>query len=404
MRNVKNLCLLASMAIISITTSAQNDYNPIPSSVQMLNIAPEARGTSMGDAGVATSPDVNSQYWNPAKYAFMDSRSGVSLSVTPWLRKLVNDINLFYMAGYYRFDKRQTISASIRYFSLGDLIFTDEDGNTTGTYKPNEFCIDGAYSILLSNNFSGAVALRYIHSDLGFQQDDDGYSAGNAFAADLAFYYNKPLRLGANNATVMAGINISNIGTKITYDNGATNQYLPANMRLGVGFEYEIDRYNKVGATVDFNKLLVPTPNYRNTNEDGVAESTSSRRDEYYDKSVVSAIFHSFNDAPGGAKEELQEIDMQGGIEYSYNDLFFARGGYHYNHENKGNLKYATIGLGLKYQMIDVAASYIFSVGNSNANSALANTVRITLGFDLGKAFNMGGSSARNGSNNNGRR
>ena len=148
MRNVKNLCLLASMAIISITTSAQNDYNPIPSSVQMLNIAPEARGTSMGDAGVATSPDVNSQYWNPAKYAFMDSRSGVSLSVTPWLRKLVNDINLFYMAGYYRFDKRQTISASIRYFSLGDLIFTDEDGNTTGTYKPNEFCIDGAYSIL----------------------------------------------------------------------------------------------------------------------------------------------------------------------------------------------------------------------------------------------------------------
>ena len=397
MKNAKTLCLIATLTTISITSIAQNDYNPIPSSVQMLNIAPEARGTSMGDAGVATSPDVNSQYWNPAKYAFMESRSGVSLSVTPWLRKLVNDINLFYLAGYYRFDKRQTISASIRYFSLGDLIFTDDDGNTTGTYKPNEFCIDGAYSILLSNNFSGAVALRYIHSDLGFQQDDDGFSAGNAFAADLAFYYNKPLHLGGNNATFMAGINISNIGTKITYDNGATNEYLPANMRIGAGFEYELDRYNKVGATVDFNKLLVPTPTYRYTDGEE-ADDAYSRKMAYYDQSVVSAIFHSFNDAPNGGKEELQEIDIQGGIEYSYNDLFFARGGYHYNHENKGNLKYATIGGGLKYQMIDLAVSYIFSVGNSNANSALANTIRITLGFDLGKAFNMGGTS--NGRNN----
>ena len=398
MKTANKLLTAIAMMTIGITASAQDDYNPIPTSVQMLNIAPEARGTSMGDAGVATTPDVNSQFWNPAKYAFIESRSGASLSVTPWLRKLVNDINLFYLAGYYRFDKRQTISASIRYFSLGDLIFTDDDGNTTGTYKPNEFSIDAAYSILLSNNFSGAVALRYIHSDLGFQQDDDGYSAGNAFAADLAFYFNKPLRLASNNATIMAGINISNIGTKITYDNGSTNEYLPANLRLGVGFEYELDRYNKIGATVDFNKLLVPTPDYRysNVSEGEEIKDAYTRKMDYYDKSVVSSIFSSFTDAPGGAKEEFQEIDIQGGIEYSYNDLFFARGGYHYNHENKGNLKYATIGLGVKYQMINVAASYIFSVGDSNANSALANTVRITLGFDIGKAFNLGGNQSRN--------
>ncbi len=368
------------------TTTIAADYNPIPSSVQMLNIAPEARGTSMGDAGVASTPDINSQFWNPAKYVRMDSKAGAEISVTPWLRNIISDINLFTLMGYYKINERNAVSASIRYFSLGQLEFFDDQGNQQGDYKPNEFCIDAAYSLALSKVFSGAIALRYIHSDLGFQVDDDGYSKGNAFAADIAFYFKKPLRVAGSKADLMAGINISNIGTKITYDNGVTNQYLPANLKIGVGFWYEIDRYNKIGATIDANKLLVPTPNYRNTTED--SESMYEKRQKYYDKSVVSAIFSSFTDAPRGAKEELEEIDLCGGIEYTYNNMFSARLGYHNNPENKGNLKYGTAGLGIKYQMINVAASYVFAVGDAASNSALANTVRISLGFDIGKIMN----------------
>ncbi|MCQ2200873.1 MAG: type IX secretion system outer membrane channel protein PorV [Bacteroidales bacterium] len=375
---------LATTALcVSVNSFAQeSDYNPIHSSVQMLNIGPEARGTAMGDAGVATSPDVNSQHWNPAKYAFMESKAGASLSVTPWLRNIIGDINLFYAAGYYQLKPRNTVSASVRYFSLGDLIFTDDEGYEEGTYKPNEFSIDAAYSLKLSNEFSGAVALRFIHSDLGFQMDDDGYSAGNAFAADIAFYYKKGLKLAGNEADLMAGINISNIGTKITYDDGVTNEYLPANLRLGVGFAYKLDQYNKIAATVDLNKLLVPTPNYKNltSGEDDMYEA----RMKYYDKSVVGAIFSSFGDAPRGGKEELEEIDISGGVEYTYNDLLSARFGYHHNPENKGNLKYASAGLGIKYKLMSVDASYVFTVGDANNNSALNNTIRITLGFDLG--------------------
>lgn len=379
------LVAVLSGLLFSGNAIAQDDYNPIPTSVQMLNIAPEARGTAMGDAGVASTPDINSQHWNPAKYAFMESKAGASLSITPWLRSLVSDINLFYGAAYYKINRRNTVSASLRYFSLGNLVFYDDRGDEQGTYKPNEFAIDAAYSLSLSDNLSGAVALRYIHSDLGFQLDDDGYSAGNAAAADIAFYFKKSISIDRSNAAeIMAGINISNIGTKVTYDNGTTNEYLPANLRLGVGIWYDIDHYNRIGATIDLNKLLVPTPTYRFDSDEDSDDDTYTRRMKYYDKSVIGSIFSSFNDAPNGAKEELQEIDLCGGIEYTYNKIFSARLGYHNNPENKGNLKYATAGLGVKYKMLNVDASYIFAVGEANSNTALANTVRITLGFDLG--------------------
>lgn len=360
-----------------------DDYNPIPTSVQMLNIAPEARGTAMGDCGVATTPDIMSQHWNPAKYAFMESDCGANLSITPWLRNIISDINLFYAVGYYKINDRNIVSASIKYFSLGDLVFYSDAGDEQGTYKPNEFSIDAAYSLPLGKSFSGAVAMRYIHSDLGYQQTDDGYSAGNAFAADLAFYFNKQIKIDRQNANIMAGINISNVGSKISYDDGVTNEYLPANLRIGAGFWYPIDKYNTIGATVDFNKLLVPTPTYRSSDDDE-ATDTYEERMAYYDQSVISSLFKSFGDAPGGAKEEFHEIDISGGIEYAYKDMFFARGGYHHNHESKGNLKYATVGIGIKYEMIAVDASYIFTVGQANSNSALANTIRISLSFDIG--------------------
>ncbi len=382
MKKITRLTTLAIAALCLGTAHAQSDYNPIPTSVQMLNLAPEARGTSMGDAGVASTPDISSQYWNPAKYSFMKSKAGASLSITPWLRKLVSDINLFYAVGYYKIDKRNTVSASIRYFDLGELVFYNDEGYENGDYNPSEFAIDAAYAIQLSKTFSGAVAMRYIHSDLGFQQDDDGYSPGNAFAVDLAFYFKKPLRIQGNSADVMAGINFSNIGTKISYDDGVTNEYLPANLRIGAGFWYDLDRYNRIGATIDFNKLLVPTPDYKYNTDDDV--DTYTKKMEYYDQSVIGSIFSSFGDAPNGFKEELQEIDICGGIEYTYNDMFSARAGYHHNHENKGNLKYATVGIGLKYQMLSADVSYIFTIGQANSNSALANTIRISLSFDLG--------------------
>lgn len=362
----------------SESTTIPREYNPIPSSVQMLNIAPEARGSSMGDAGVATTPDINSQYWNPAKYIRMDSKYGAALSVTPWLRNIISDINLFALMGYYQVNDRNCVSMGIRYFSLGDLVFYNDQGDDEGTYKPKEFCIDAAYSLALSKYFSGAIALRYIHSDLGFQFDDDGYSKGNAFAADIAFYFKKPLLIAGNGADLMAGINISNIGSKISYDDGVTNEYLPANLRLGVGFWYEIDKYNKIGATVDFNKLLVPTPDYG----DGADYET---RQAYYDQSVIAGIFKSFADSPRGAREEFEEVDICAGVEYTYNNMFSGRFGYHNNPDNKGGLKYCSAGLGIKYQMIDIAASYVFGVGDHQYNEALANTVRITLAFDISR-------------------
>ncbi len=375
------LTVVILLVLTSVARAEDVDYNPIPTSVQMLNIAPEARGSAMGDAGVASTPDINSQHWNPAKYAFMDSNLGASLSITPWLRKLVSDINLFYAVAYYKIDQRNTVSASLRYFSLGDLVFYNDLGNENGSYKPNEFALDAAYAILLAKGFSGSVAMRYIHSDLGYSFDDDGYKAGNAFAVDLAFFYTTDFHFkNGQSGTLNAGINFSNIGTKITYDDGVTNEYLPANLRLGAGFWYKLDKYNTLGAALDFNKLLVPTPTYRASEGEDVYEEKM----KYYDKSVIGSLFTSFGDAPGGAKEEFQEIDICAGLEYIYNELVFARVGYHNNSKSKGNLKYATVGIGVKYSFVNLDVSYLFSIGQANSNSALANTIRITLGFDIG--------------------
>ncbi len=380
----KVLYTLLGLTLSSVTFAADDlgsDYNPIPSSVQMLNIAPEARGTGMGDVGVATTPDINSQYWNPAKYIRMQSMAGASVNVTPWLRNIISDINLFTMFGYYKLNQRNAVSAGIRYFSLGDLVFYNDDGVEEGSYKPNEFSIDGAYTLALSDRLSGAISMRFIHSDLGFSYNDDGYSKGNAFAADVAFYYRRPIKLAGYKGDLMFGVNLSNIGTKITYDNGTTNEYLPANFRLGGGLWVDFDEYNRIGLALDFNKLMVPTPNYRS---DSDTESSLNRRQAYYDKSVIGSIFRSFTDAPGGFKEEMKEVDICVGAEYTYKSMFSARLGYHNNPPDKGNLKYMSAGVGVRYQMLDVNASYIFAVGNANRNTALANTIRISLGFDIG--------------------
>lgn len=373
----------------SVSSWAQKDlFNPINTGVNSLNIAPDSRGGGMGDVGAATDPDNNSQYWNPAKYPFTIGRAGVSISYTPWLRKLVNDIDLAYLAGYYRIGDYQAISGSLRYFSLGEVPMGG-DATTGPTYNisPYEMAVDVAYSRMLSERFSAAVALRYIYSDLAYKQDEE-VTPGSAFAADIAFYYTNYIMLAQRECMLSFGLNLSNIGTKISYDGGNSSQFLPTNFRLGGSLLAPIDDYNTIAFSLDINKLMVPT---RPTEEQYKAATGAEevdpkdyndwlRAEGYNDISPIKGIFKSFSDAPGGFKEELQEIQWSLGVEYTYHNQFSVRGGYHYEHENKGNRKYFSFGAGFKMSVFSLDAAYLVSTAQSNP---LDQTLRFTLGFDL---------------------
>ena len=361
----------------------KNQLNPVYHGVTSLAIAPDARGGGLGDVGAATDPDVNSQYWNPAKYPFCISRAGVSLNYTPWLRSLTPDIDLANITGYYRIGNYDALSASLRYFSLGEVIA----GSEQDIIKPYEFAVDVAYSRMLSETFSAAVALRYIYSDLAYRADDET-TPGSAFAADIAMYHNGYIMMGNRECQLGWGLNISNIGSKISYDEGNTSEFLPTNLRLGASLLIPLDEYNRLAISADANKLLVPT---RPTMEQYIAETgadeqdysgyTSWLQDEgYYNVSPISGIFKSFNDAPGGTKEELQEIQWSVGAEYSYNDQFFLRAGYHYEHPNKGNRKYYTLGAGFKMNVCSIDAGYVISAAQNNP---LDQTLRFSLSFDM---------------------
>ncbi|MCG8578417.1 MAG: type IX secretion system outer membrane channel protein PorV [Bacteroidales bacterium] len=355
---------------------AQNDANnAITTAAPFLNINPDSRAAGMADAGVATSPDLNSQFLNPAKYAFIDGDMGAAISFTPWLRKLVDDINMSTATFYYRLDKMQVISASLRYFSMGEITFSNGPDDPGYQGKPNEFAIDAAYSRVLSDKFSGAVAFRYIRSDLtnGYSNTGESLQAGDAFAADIGFYFREPMRVNRNDAEFTAGINISNIGSKISYD-GVNKEYLPTNLKLGVGYAMELDRYNSIAFALDVNKLLVPSNQIKPEDADDDWEDPNN------DKSVPAAIFDSFSDAPGGFEQEMQEINFSLGAEYWYNKQFAIRAGYFHEHENQGNRKFASAGFGLKFNMFTLDASYIIPMVQNNP---LANTMRFSLSFDL---------------------
>jgi hypothetical protein len=361
--------------------STLSGANVITTGVPFLTIAPDSRAAGIGDAGVATSPDVNAQHWNPAKYAFLESDMGVALSYSPWLRALVNDINLAYLAGYKKLDEYQTLSASLRYFSLGDILFYNELAEFTGQQKPNEFAIDFGYTRLLSDYWSGAVAIRYIRSDLtGGQMINNTPSyAGNSYAADVAFYYRNQFQMRRAENVFSAGINIQNIGAKISYTDGEVKDFIPTNMKLGIAYTTELDDYNTFTFAFDANKLLVPTPP-EITDPYYNADSTLFTGGINSDKSVVEGIFTSFGDAPGGFKEELQEITLSAGVEYWYNQQFALRAGYFHEHENKGNRKFMTAGAGFKLNVFSLDFAYLFPLAH---NHPLANTLRFTLSFDV---------------------
>ena len=363
------------------TSSAQDDdkvtmFNPVEHAVISQTIAPDARAAGMGDVGAATEPDVNSQYWNPAKYPFCISRAGVALNYTHWLRQLVNDIDLAYVAGYYRIGDYSAISGSLRYFSLGE-VFTDY-GQSDMTVKPYEMSLDVAYSLMLSEHFSMAAALRWIYSDLRYDYSEDSKPA-SAFAADVAMYYNRYLNLGSRECQFALGLNLSNIGSKISFYGDEESQFIPANMRLGASLLIPVDEWNRFTITADANKLLVPTVPAQEEGESNTDYQDRVRR-EYSDMSAISGMFKSFSDAPGGFKEELDEVQWSLGAEYVYHDQFSLRAGYHHQAESKGNLKYFTVGGGFRMNVFSLDVGYVISTARTNP---LDQTLRFTLAFDM---------------------
>lgn len=360
---------------------AKNEFNPVQTGVTSLGIAPDARGASMGDLGVATEPDVNSQYWNPSKYAFAYDKGAMSISYTPWLSKLVKDIYLANLAGYWKLGRNdnQAISASLRYFSLGEVNMTDGSGVTTQSINPYEMAIDLGYSRKLSDNFSMGIAFRYIYSDLFANSSDAGGQEGSsAFAADISGYYTSYPIIGRNECQWSWGWNISNIGSKISYDNGSQQAFLPTNLRLGTTFTFPLADYHNLALSLDLNKLLVPTkPRLQDYENE---EEWNDAVEEWNDMSGISGIFKSFSDAPGGRKEELREITYSIGAEYNYNQQLFLRAGYFHENEFKGNRQYYGLGAGFALNVLRLDASYMIAAAQ---NSPLDQTLRFTLSFNM---------------------
>ncbi len=382
------LILPAASAALAQNDIKDNDFNPVNTGVTTLSITPDARGSGMGNLGAATDPDMNSQFWNPSKYAFAYGQGGLALSYTPWLRKIVNDIFLADLSGYWKLGSgdNQAISASFRYFSLGEVTMGGQAGEgTLQTLNPYEFALDLGYSRKLSEKFSMGVVLRYILSDLSY---DDAYSgesntAANAFSVDLSGYYVTYPMIGRNECQFSWGFDISNIGTKVSYDHGTNYAYLPTNLRLGTQFMFPLADYNTLAIGLDLNKLLVPTmpreKDYDMNTVQGQIEYEEAK-EKWETMSPIAGIFKSFSDAPGGFSEELKEINVSFGAEYAYNQQFFARLGYNYENAMKGGRSYFTFGAGFSLNVVKLDASYMMATAQS---SPLDQTLRFTLTFDM---------------------
>jgi hypothetical protein len=382
----KLLITICLASILFVQAQAQDDeddkvnqFSPLNTAVPSLSIAPDARGGAMGDNGVSTLPDIASQYWNPSKYAFMESKAGVGLSYTPWMRKVVGDVALAYLSGYYKLgpNDNHAIGASIRYFSLGEVPLTTIGGVKYLDINPYEMSVDLGYNMKLNDGLAAGATLRYIRSDMGADAEYE-LQAGNAVAADLSFYGEKYLLFGESECLWSGGLNISNIGTKITYDGGTTNQFLPTNLRIGTGLLMPLDEFNQLGIYFDLNKYLVPVKPVRRSGEED--EAYEKRYDEYNTMNPITAMFKSFSDAPGGASEELKEINLSIAAEYNYNSQFFVRGGYFHENQMKGNRQYFSFGAGVKLNVFSIDAAYLVSTVPSNP---LDQTLRFTLSFDM---------------------
>ncbi|WP_050711217.1 type IX secretion system outer membrane channel protein PorV [Dysgonomonas sp. HGC4] len=376
--NKKYLFTVLSL-FVAVLGYAQEIANPPVTAVPSLTIAPDARAGGMGDVGAATLPDLYSQHWNPAKYAFLQTKAGISMSYTPWLRKIVQDIAMVYASGFYKFgnEDNQAISASIRYFSIGDIPTADLNGMFGASVSPYEMAFDVAYSRKLTETFSGSVGLRYIRTDYT-TFEDDGTTPGNAYAADISGYNESYIMIGSAESLLGLGFNISNIGSKISMDGGANEYFIPTNMRLGASLTYPLDEYNTLAFSMDLNKLLVPSRPVRGDEES--IEDFLERQRAVNATSPISGIFKSFTDSPYGLRGELEEIAWSAGVEYAYNNQFMVRSGYFHESERQGNRKYFTFGAGFKMSAFQLDAAYLISSAESNP---LDQTIRFSLGFDM---------------------
>ncbi len=377
-----------ALTLLAMPTMAEENMNPIITAMPSLSIAPDAHAGGLGDVGAATTPDLNSQHWNPAKYAFMESHGGITANYTPWLRKLVKDIDLAYLAGYYKWDDVQAISASFTYFSMGEVDLTNWGGDVLATAHPNEWALDVAYSRKLHEYVSMAATLRFLYSDMnnGVNVSALGSATemqpGWTMAADVALYYRQPIQLSMGESYFALGLNISNLGGKISYDEKITQNFIPANLRLGVSYELPFDDYNRLSFNADINKMLVPTKESKYAvDAEGNELEGQELTDWYSNVSSPKGWWMSFADAPGGFKEELQEIQYGIGLEYSYNRQFFARAGYSHENKWKGNRRYVTVGAGFNLSIFSLDVAYVIATAPSNP---LDQTLRFTLGFDLG--------------------
>jgi len=382
----KSSFLPVFLLLSALNASAQNtnllgQINTITTAVPFVLISPDARAGGMGDLGVASSADVNSIHWNPAKLAFAENKMAFGVSYTPWLRNLVNDMFIAYLSGYRKMKGEQAIGASLRYFSLGNITFTDNNGNTIRDFKPNEFALDVAYSRKLSEYFSGGIALRYIHSNLtgGTQVEGQDSKAGNTVAADVSVFFQKEIEVGGKDAIFTSGLNISNIGAKISYTESGVKNFIPTNLRLGPGLRLKLNEYNDLAFMIDINKLLVPTPPIYTQDTANSADNIILYGQDP-DVSVAQGIFQSFNDAPNGGKEELQEVNYAAGMEYWYDKQFAFRVGYFSENKYKGNRKYFTLGAGLRYNVFGIDLAYLIPTDQRNP---LENTLHFTLTFDF---------------------
>ncbi|MDR0692788.1 MAG: type IX secretion system outer membrane channel protein PorV [Prevotellaceae bacterium] len=385
------IILLTLLSLVVGSVFAQEADNPIVFAMPVLTVVPDARASGMGDMGVATLPTTNDQHWNASKYVFNEAKSGVSLSYIPWLRGIgTSNINLLYLTGFYRIDNKQAIGASLRYFSLGAMTFWGEQQEFIKSSNPNEMAIDVSYSRLLGEYFSAGVAFRYLRSDItgGSYNSGTVFQPANAWSADIGFYYNEPIRLGAMTGVVSAGLSITNIGSKMNYgyaENEARGKtyFLPTTGRLGGNLKLDLDYYNELSFGVELNKYLVPTPPRIEKNEVTGEDEIVAGKDN--NVSMLKGMIQSFYDAPGGFKEELKEIVIGIGAEYTYSRVFSVRGGYYYDYKWPQH-KYATLGAGIIYYMFSFDVSYLIPVV-AGLQSPLANTLHLTLSIDFGKSM-----------------
>jgi hypothetical protein len=364
------------------STGQTNNY--IHTGIPILQISPDAVAGALGDAAAAYEPNAYSSHWNNAKIAFAEKEMSISTTYTPWLRKLDPEMNFLYLGGYKRINKRSAVAASLTYFTLGKIEHRDDQGNSLGTFRPNEFALDGTYSMKLSDNLALGATARYIHSDLtqGLDVEQQTTKAANALAADVGLYFQTDVD---KNQQVAAALTLSNLGSKLSYsDDDTENEFLPANMRLGGRYSYELDDYNKINVLLDLNKMLVPTPPIQN--EDGTWSGLYTDNTDYHQTGSVLGAIQSFYDAPGGMKEELHEVTLSAGAEYWYSNIFAARMGYFFEHKTKGARQYLTFGIGIRYSRFEFDFSYLLPTTSFSTNP-LANTIRIslTMNFEKGK-------------------